>query len=67
MAEIKVDDALEMVPLRSGDLETGSDERREEIQRLQLRLQRRAATTDPATAGAESEEGGGGGAGDGVR
>ena len=50
--------AIEMAPLRSGDLETGSDERREE---------RGAARTDPATAGAESEEGGGGGAGDGVR
>ena len=44
--------AFEMEPLNQ-DLETGSDERREE----------RGA----ATAGAESEEGGGGGAGDGVR
>ena len=50
-------DALEMEPFNL-NLETGSDERREE---------RGAARTDPATAGAESEEGGGGGAGDGVR
>ena len=57
MARSEAEDAHEMAPLNQ-DLETRSDERREE---------RGAARTDPATAGAESEEGGGGGAGDGVR
>ena len=57
MAESEIGYAHEMAPLNQ-DLETWSDERREE---------RGAAGTDPATAGAEIEEGGGGGAGDGVR
>ena len=57
MAESEIGYAHEMAPLNQ-DLETGRDDMREE---------RGAARTDPATAGAESEEGGGGGAGDGVR
>jgi len=56
MARSDAEDAIEMAPLNK-DLETGSDERREE---------RGAARTDPVTAGTEREEGGGGGAGDGM-